>query len=114
MEHETSIGQRPRVSIELARAGLLVRQDSPRVAVSSSNQDPSAVPALQIAFVSHKDESEQPITTRSPATPDDQQRTTVPTSTPLHLFLTIPDERHTHLQRVARRIHAAVVGGSWC
>ena len=114
MEHETSTGQRPRVSIELADAGLLVRQNTHRVALSSGNQNPSPVSALQISPVSHQDESEQPITTRSLATSIDPQPTTVPTPTPRHLHLTISDERHTHLQRVARRIHVAVGGGRGC
>ena len=111
MEHATSTGQRPRVSLELANAGLLVRQDSPGTVLSPDNQDPSPVQALQIAFVSHKNESEHPIPTRSLATSADLHPTTAPTSTPRHLFLTISDERHTHLQRVASCRQAATGGG---
>ncbi len=116
MEYATSAHQGgiARVSSQLAPARLQVRHKSSRAALSPGNQGPLLVPTLQISRVSYKGESQLPIATWSPATSDDLHQITVPTSAPIEFRSSSEQFGHTHLQRVARCIHAATSGGSWC
>jgi hypothetical protein len=117
MEHATSThrGGITQVSSQLRPTGLRVRLDSSPAALLPGNQDPEGAPKLQISGVWHKDESGLPIATKSPATSDEAHQTATSASTPIRSRLSSNQhESHTHLQRVAGRIHVAVGGGGWC
>ncbi len=117
MEYATSTHQGgiTRVSSQLRPTGLRVRLDGSRAALLPGNQDLLLVPELQSSLVSHKDESQRPIATKSPAISDDLHQTATSASTPIQSRLSSSQhESHTHLQRVASCIHAAVGGGGWC